>query len=45
LHDGRAHSIQQAIQMHAGQGQTAATAFNTLSSGDQNNLVAFLSSL
>jgi CxxC motif-containing protein (DUF1111 family) len=45
LHDGRAHSIQQAIQMHAGQGQTAASSFNALSSGDQNNLVAFLGSL
>jgi CxxC motif-containing protein (DUF1111 family) len=45
LHDGRAHSFTQAIQMHAGQGAAAAAAFNALSSGDQNNLMAFLGSL
>jgi len=45
LHDGRAHSPQQAIQMHAGQGAAAAAAFNALSSNDQNNLFSFLMSL
>jgi CxxC motif-containing protein (DUF1111 family) len=45
LHDGRAHSIQQAIVLHDGQGKTAANAFNALSSTNQNNLLAFLQSL
>jgi CxxC motif-containing protein (DUF1111 family) len=45
LHDGRAHSITQAIHDHAGQGAAAAAAFNALSSADQNNLMAFLQSL
>jgi CxxC motif-containing protein (DUF1111 family) len=45
LHDGRAHSIQSAIQQHAGQGAAAATAFNALSSGDVSNLLAFLNSI
>jgi CxxC motif-containing protein (DUF1111 family) len=45
LHDGRAHSVQSAIQQHAGQGAAAAAAFNALSSNDQNNLFSFLMSL
>jgi len=45
LHDGRANSITQAIQKHAGQGAAAATAFGRLSATDQNNLLAFLQSL
>jgi len=45
LHDGRAHSITEAVQKHAGQGQAAASGFNTLSSGDKNNLLSFLASL
>jgi CxxC motif-containing protein (DUF1111 family) len=45
LHDGRATSIQQAIQLHAGQGAAAAAAFGKLSPGDQNNLLSFLRSL
>jgi CxxC motif-containing protein (DUF1111 family) len=45
LHDGRAHSLTDAVQMHAGQGQTAANAFKALSSNDKNNLLSFLASL
>lgn len=45
LHDGRAHSIQQAIVLHNGQGKAAANAFNALSSTSQNNLLSFLQSL
>ncbi len=45
LHDGRAHSIANAIQDHAGQGAAAASAFNALSSTDQQNLLAFLNSI
>jgi len=45
LHDGRAHSLTDAVQMHAGQGQAAATAFKALSNDDKNNLLVFLASL
>jgi CxxC motif-containing protein (DUF1111 family) len=45
LHDGRAHSVQQAIQMHDGQAAAARNAYNALSGNDQNNLFVFLMSL
>jgi CxxC motif-containing protein (DUF1111 family) len=45
LHDGRAHSISEAISQHAGQGQAAADAFRQLSDEDKHNLIAFLASL
>lgn len=45
LHDGRAHSIEQAIQMHGGEAAASATRFNALSASDQNALVTFLKSL
>ena len=45
LHDGRAHSIQQAIQMHGGEAAASATRFNNLSAKDENALLAFLKSL
>ncbi|HET6424580.1 MAG TPA: di-heme oxidoredictase family protein, partial [Planctomycetaceae bacterium] len=45
LHDGRAKSIEEAIQLHRGQGQTAADRFRTLSTTDKANLLAFLRSL
>jgi CxxC motif-containing protein (DUF1111 family) len=45
LHDGRAHSIEQAIQMHGGEAAVSAGRFNNLSSTDRNNLLAFLRSL
>jgi CxxC motif-containing protein (DUF1111 family) len=45
LHDGRAHSIQQAIQMHGGEATTSVNRFNALSSDDLNALITFLQSL
>lgn len=45
LHDGRAKSIEEAIQLHRGQGQTAADRFRNLSATDKANLLAFLRSL
>jgi CxxC motif-containing protein (DUF1111 family) len=45
LHDGRAHSIQQAIQMHGGEASASATRFARLSAQDQNAVLAFLKSL
>ncbi len=45
LHDGRAHSIEEAIDMHGGEGQTARDAFNALSTSERAQLMSFLQSL
>lgn len=45
MHDGRAHSIEEAISLHGGEGLAARTAFNALSSNDRAKLIAFLTSL
>jgi len=45
LHDGRTHSIQDAILAHDGQGSAAKRAFKNLCSHDKNTLLAFLNSL
>ncbi len=45
LHDGRAHSIEQAIQMHGGEASASANRFNNLSNSDRNALITFLKSL
>ncbi len=45
LHDGRAHSIEQAIQMHGGEAAVSASRFTSLSSQDQAAVVTFLKSL
>ncbi|MFK7986419.1 MAG: di-heme oxidoredictase family protein [Sandaracinaceae bacterium] len=48
LHDGRADTIEEAIQAHAGEGseaKTSADAFNALPDVDQARVVAFLRSL
>jgi CxxC motif-containing protein (DUF1111 family) len=45
MHDGRAHSIQQAIQMHGGESAVSAANFNKLSSSDQTAVIKFLQSL
>jgi len=45
LHDGRAHSIEQAIQMHGGEASASAGRFNSLSQTDRGALVTFLKSL
>lgn len=45
MHDGRAHSIEEAIAMHGGEGQGARDAFNALSAGEREQLLIFLQSL
>lgn len=45
LHDGRAGTLEQAIQWHGGEGQRAAEAFRALKPDERNDLVQFLSSL
>jgi len=45
LHDGRAHSIEQAIQLHGGEAAASTNRFNSLSQKDKNALITFLKSL
>lgn len=45
LHDGRALTLRQAIEMHGGEGQFAADNFANASSADQKDLLQFLNSL
>ena len=45
LHDGRAHSIEQAIEMHGGEAATSESRFENLSSQDRAALLTFLKSL
>jgi len=45
LHDGRAKSIEEAIQLHGGEAATSTTKFNQLNAADKTSLLKFLSSL
>jgi CxxC motif-containing protein (DUF1111 family) len=45
LHDARTSSAATAIRAHAGQGAAAASAFNSATASQQNDLLLFLSSL
>ncbi len=45
MHDGRAHSIAQAIQMHGGEAAVSSARFTALSSQEQAAVVKFLQSL
>ncbi len=45
LHDGRANSLEQAIQWHGGEGQRAAEAFRALKQDERGDLIQFLDSL
>lgn len=45
LHDGRAKSIEEAIQLHGGEAQQSKERFQQLSVQDKNNLIKFLKSL
>jgi len=45
LHDGRAGSIEAAIALHGGEGQSAATHFQQLTAADKALLLKFLASL
>ena len=45
MHDGRAKSIESAIQLHGGEASMSATRFSELPETDKNALVIFLKSL
>jgi CxxC motif-containing protein (DUF1111 family) len=45
LHDGRAATLREAIQLHGGQGEASAGKFRDLAPPDQQRLLQFLSSL
>jgi len=45
LHDGRAMTLEQAIQMHGGEGQRAAEAFRALKPSERAELLNFLGTL
>jgi len=45
LHDGRAHSIREAVLAHDGQGKAARDRFAALSTTEQNFLIKFVNSL
>jgi CxxC motif-containing protein (DUF1111 family) len=45
LHDGRAATLEEAIRLHAGQGERSASRFAALSRLEQDQLVAFLRTL
>jgi CxxC motif-containing protein (DUF1111 family) len=45
LHDGRAHTIDQAILAHQGQGAAASHNYSTLNPTQKAQLLAFLNSL
>jgi CxxC motif-containing protein (DUF1111 family) len=45
LHDGRAHSIRDAILRHAGQAQSSRDAFNALSETNKQNVEEFIKTL
>jgi CxxC motif-containing protein (DUF1111 family) len=45
LHDGRAHSIEEAIQFHGGEANASRIKFEALSTNDKNALFKFLESL
>jgi CxxC motif-containing protein (DUF1111 family) len=45
MHDGRAKSIEQAINMHGGEANNSKNAFLNLSQLDKNALLKFIKSL
>lgn len=45
MHDGRARSIEEAILMHGGEGDTSRSNFESLTESEKNNLIRFLESL
>ena len=45
LHDGRAHSIEDAILLHGGEAQNSNSAYQALSPEEKNQLIKFLESL
>lgn len=45
MHDGRAHSIEEAILLHGGEGSISVDQFNNLSNDERKALIKFLESL
>jgi len=45
MHDGRAHSIEDAINLHGGEGLTSKNNFSKLAASDKQKLIKFLESL
>lgn len=45
LHDGRAESLEEAIQLHGGEGTSSSDNFNALSESEKKMLITFLESL
>ena len=45
LHDGRAHSIEAAIEAHGGEGEASMSAYMKLNGTDKQKLISFLESL
>jgi len=45
LHDGRAQTLREAIEWHAGEAERARNAFDALTGGEQDQLLRFLESL
>lgn len=45
LHDGRAHTLEEAILWHGGEAQASKEAFRTMSGEDREAMIAFLKSL
>lgn len=45
MHDGRAESIEQAIQLHGGEGEASKNNFNQMDAADKNAILKFLKSL
>ncbi len=45
LHDGRAHSIEEAIQLHGGEALTAKEKYQSITEADRLKLLRFLESL
>jgi len=45
LHDGRAHSIEEAIELHGGEASGSKIKFNQLNEADKNSVIQFLKSL
>jgi CxxC motif-containing protein (DUF1111 family) len=45
MHDGRATTLKEAIELHGGQGKNSSTRFSKLAEAEQNQLIAFLKTL
>jgi CxxC motif-containing protein (DUF1111 family) len=45
MHDGRAKSIEEAIQLHGGEAASSKNDFNKLTDSEKDNIIFFLKSL